>query len=176
MEIAGQHDQLYLEPRIVKANGWKRLANFLIDYVILLLLAAIFFIILEILSPTSEYTDDYSAGKSGFALLENILYSIIYAVYMALFEIATKGRSIGKLITGTKVVNEDGTDIDAATAFKRGFSRVVPFEIFSALGSPCYPWHDKWTNTYVIDIKASSIFDDSIYPEPDEASKEVLST
>ncbi len=173
--MAAQPDQLYLEPRIVKANGWKRFANFLIDYVILLLLVGIFFIIAELVSPTTTYEDEYSVNRSGFALLENILYSIIYAVYMALFEIVTKGRSIGKLITGTKVVNEDGTSINAGTAFKRGFSRAVPFEIFSALGSPCYPWHDKWTNTYVVDIKASSIFDDSIPTELNEAVKEVSS-
>jgi hypothetical protein len=32
---------------------------------------------------------------------------------------------------------------------------MVPFEAFSALGTPSYPWHDKWTRTVVIDEKAS---------------------
>ena len=76
---------------------------------------------------------------------------------MSAIEAITKGRSLGKIITGTKAVNDDGSNIGSGTAFKRGFSRIVPFEIFTALGSPSYPWHDKWNHTYVIDIKKSSI-------------------
>jgi uncharacterized RDD family membrane protein YckC len=68
-----------------------------------------------------------------------------------------RGKSIGKLITGTKAVNEDGSDISFGKAFARGFSRAVPFDAFSALGDPSYPWHDKWTNTYVIDEKQTRL-------------------
>jgi len=37
-----------------------------------------------------------------------------------------------------------------------GFTRIVPFEPFSALGRPSCPWHDKWNDSYVIDIRNSS--------------------
>ncbi|HEX9513187.1 MAG TPA: hypothetical protein VF939_22005 [Puia sp.] len=33
----------------------------------------------------------------------------------------------------------------------------VPFEVFSALGSPCHPWHDRWTDTLVIDERLSQL-------------------
>jgi uncharacterized RDD family membrane protein YckC len=150
-------DLINVEPHLVQANGWKRFANFIIDYVIFIILAVIVLAIWELISPSYEENADYGYNNSGFALLENILYSVLYGLYISAFEMVTKGRTLGKLITGTKAVNEDGTTVTPATAFKRGFSRIVPFEIFSALGSPCYPWHDKWSNTYVIDIKASSI-------------------
>jgi uncharacterized RDD family membrane protein YckC len=82
---------------------------------------------------------------------------LMYSVYMALVETIFRGRSIGKFITGTKAVNEDGSSISFTTALARGFARIVPFEAFSALGNPSYPWHDKWCRTYVIDIKDSGL-------------------
>ncbi|HEV8508744.1 MAG TPA: RDD family protein, partial [Chitinophagaceae bacterium] len=73
-----------------------------------------------------------------------------YGMYMGLIEAVFKGRSIGKLITGTIAVNNDGSRINGQTALLRGLSRAVPFNALSALGSPCYPWHDRWNKTYVV--------------------------
>ena len=80
---------------------------------------------------------------------------LLYGIIMGTTEALTGGRSLGKLITGTRAVNADGSAISMQTAFWRGLCRAVPFEAFSALGSPSYPWHDKWTNTYVIDLRQS---------------------
>jgi uncharacterized RDD family membrane protein YckC len=74
-------------------------------------------------------------------------------MYMGLVEAIFKGRSIGKLITSTVAVNEDGSRVSGQVALLRGLARAVPFNAFSALGSPCYPWHDRWTKTYVVDYK-----------------------
>jgi uncharacterized RDD family membrane protein YckC len=49
-------------------------------------------------------------------------------------ELAFKGRTIGKLITGTKAVNEDGTEMSPKTIVIRSLIRMIPFELFSALG------------------------------------------
>lgn len=70
---------------------------------------------------------------------------------MGVIEIIFKGRSIGKLITGTKVIRENGENISAKDAMMRGFSRMVPFEAFSGLG--VRPWHDTWTDTRVVKIR-----------------------
>ena len=80
---------------------------------------------------------------------------ITFAVYIGLLESALKGKTLGKLITRTRAVQIDGTPITSGIAFQRGFSRIVPFEPFSALGSDTNPWHDRWTRTYVIDEKES---------------------
>jgi hypothetical protein len=42
-------------------------------------------------------------------------------------------------------------------AFLRSLSRLVPFEPFSALKKPSYPWHDRWTRTLVIVEKLSNL-------------------
>ena len=61
-------------------------------------------------------------------------------------------------MNGTRAVNEDGTRITFKTALLRSLSRLVPFEAFSALGAnPPYPWHDRWTGTYVIDETQSRL-------------------
>jgi uncharacterized RDD family membrane protein YckC len=135
--------------RLVQANSGKRLANFLIDRVIFMGLAFGVGILIGIFYP------EMIAGLENINTLADIIITyFFYALFMAFMEAITKGRSIGKFITGTKAVNEDGTNISVATAFSRSFCR-FPIEQLSGLGSPCYPWHDKWTNTYVIDLKNS---------------------
>jgi len=76
---------------------------------------------------------------------------------MSFVEAVFRGKSLGKLITGTQAVNLDGSSISMATAFGRGFSRAVPFCAFSAFGNPSDPWQDRWTDTMVIDQKLSKI-------------------
>ncbi len=39
----------------------------------------------------------------------------------------------------------------------RNFIRAVPFNALSAFGNPCAPWHDKWSDTYVIDEKVLAL-------------------
>lgn len=86
------------------------------------------------------------------------LYFIALAVFFLLYfveEAFMKGKTIGKLITGTRAVNEDGTPINAKTAAIRTVIRFVPFEPFSAFGY--LPWHDSWSRTIVIDERRSTL-------------------
>ena len=142
-----------LEYNAVLASTGKRFLNFLVDviifYVVLVFILAGLFI-----SRGYEYrtTDEFSSQ-----LLERIVGLILFASFYFLFEIICKGRTIGKLITGTKAVNEDGTEMEPKTILLRSLCRVVPLEPFSGLGNPCRPWHDKWTRTYVIDVKQTAL-------------------
>lgn len=81
-------------------------------------------------------------------LVDRLIGLLIYGIYMSLVEGFTKGRSLGKLITGTRAVRWDNQSFGWNDALGRGFSRVVPFEPFSALWGN--PWHDKWTDTRVV--------------------------
>ncbi|WHF51385.1 RDD family protein [Chryseobacterium gotjawalense] len=58
---------------------------------------------------------------------------------------------MGKLITGTKVVKADGSDLTTDDLLKRNFSRAVPFDKLSFLGNS--GWHDNWSNTRVVRAK-----------------------
>lgn len=148
-------DLLDFEPELNRATTGQRFANYLIDIVIFYLLVFLISIILAFTFPSFISEISSEGGISG--LLDRLISLVLYAVYMGIFETIFKGRSIGKLITGTKAVNLDGTNISVSTAFARGFSRAVPFCVFSAFGTPCNPWQDRWTNTIVIDVKKSSL-------------------
>ncbi len=140
------------ETPLVRADGGKRFLNYLIDVVGFYVLVFVVSILVALLSPATLEGIDESGS---FNPMEQVLALIFYALYMALSEIIFKGKSLGKLITGTRAVKLDGSPIDASKAFGRGFSRAVPFCAFSALGTPCIPWQDRWTDTMVIDEKQS---------------------
>ena len=116
-------------------------------YVLLIVLG----IVLALLSPSlvSLFRNEHS----NYGLLDRIITILLYAVYMSVVEAIFGGKSLGKLITRTKAVNLDGSKISTGTAFERGFSRAVPFCVFSAFGSPCDPWQDRWTKTMVVNEK-----------------------
>lgn len=67
-------------------------------------------------------------------------------------EYFTKGRTIGKYITGTRVIRTDGQNPTFEEYLIRNISRLVPFDAFSFLGGG-NGWHDSWSDTRVINIK-----------------------
>ncbi|WP_153801237.1 RDD family protein [Foetidibacter luteolus] len=154
-EETTQPDLLTPEYELVRASTGQRFANYIIDVIFFYVLFIVLGVVIAFTSPSMlEEVDNNSVGIN---LIDRLISLVLYALYMGLMEGLTKGRSLGKLITGTKAVNMDGSKISFATAFARGFSRAVPFCVFSAFGTPCNPWQDKWTNTMVIDIKKSVV-------------------
>jgi uncharacterized RDD family membrane protein YckC len=154
-ETTETNDLLNFESTLVRATGGQRLANYLIDIASFYALFIILGIIIALVSPSTIENLDTDTG--GFQLIDRLISLLLYAVYLGFAETVLKGKTLGKLITGTRAVNLDGSKITASTAFSRGFSRAVPFCVFSALGSPCNPWQDKWTDTMVIDEKKSRV-------------------
>jgi uncharacterized RDD family membrane protein YckC len=142
---------------LYQAASGKRLANYLIDYAIFYLTYRflLFNPAVSLLILVRQYSHSSAAVYIGAYLLAYIWSFALKAA----FETFTGGKTIAKFITRTRAVNEDGSRITAKTAVLRSLSRWVPFEVFSALGSPCYPWHDRWTKTYVVDERISSLPD-----------------
>ena len=64
-----------------------------------------------------------------------IFGAIIGTFYYSLFEYLSGGRTIGKLLTGTMVVSEDGRPLTYPQVLGRTLSRFVPFEPFSFFGN-----------------------------------------
>jgi len=148
-----------LETRLVYAGAGQRFANYIIDLIVYDLLVR--FIIDPMVASGNNIIYAQIQSPAFLLFLNQVFFFVVYTSYMFLLETIFKGKSIGKFVTGTKAVNEDGTIISAKTALLRSLSRIIPFEPFSALGNPSRPWHDRWTHTFVINEKKSIL-----NPEP----------
>ena len=88
--------------------------------------------------------------------MDVILTTSLLLVYYVIME-SICGRTIGKLVTGTKVIDLKGRQPDFLTIMGRTLSRIVPFEPFSFLGRNSRGWHDTWSKTRVIDLRKPPI-------------------
>lgn len=133
------------------ASKEKRFANYLIDRIVLLIFGfgfgMVLGIILALISPES-----LSIFEQDNFFLEYLFAFILGTIYYSVFEGLT-GRSLGKLITKTKVVNEDGERADFSSIFLRSMCRYIPFNAFSFLGDDAIGWHDTMSKTRVIEIE-----------------------
>ena len=114
----------------------KRLLNFVIDITVIAILMEITFR----LENTLEY-------KTPIKTLRVIIVLGGYYIPMEYFF----GKTVGKFITKSKVVNRDGTRISIKTSIIRYLCRWIPFEFISlALGNDAKAWHDVISETVVI--------------------------
>ncbi|WP_157557946.1 RDD family protein [Niabella aurantiaca] len=139
----------------MRASTGKRLLNYIIDVIVFYVLIFILAFLLAALSP--QIAAFLISDDPGPSLLSTLFYLALYALYMGSAESLLKGKTLGKYLTRTRAVNLDGSPISTRTAFLRGFSRATPFCAFSALGSPCDPWQDRWTKTLVVDEQQSNL-------------------
>lgn len=103
----------------------------------------------------SQIADNYSPYEGPSAPSSGAiwgLYAIIFGVYIlyyTIMEATTNGRTVGKYVTGTMAIREDGGRITWLNAFCRTLCRFIPFEAVVALFIQ-YPWHDDFTRTAVV--------------------------
>jgi uncharacterized RDD family membrane protein YckC len=122
------------------ASGGARFANFIIDTVVIQVLTFVIAV---------------AAAVGGVVLDGPITYVFTFGavlIYYIGFELLG-GRTVGKLITGTRVVNEQGGPPRLAQILGRTVARFVPFEPFSFLGDSSGGWHDRWSGTQVIKVR-----------------------
>jgi uncharacterized RDD family membrane protein YckC len=93
------------------------------------------------------------SGAAGAARPAGVALSlVVFGLYYVVLESAT-GRTVGKLVTGTRVVTRDGRKPTVGQIIKRTLVRFIPFEPFSFLGSSLTGWHDRWSNTRVVRVR-----------------------
>lgn len=92
----------------------------------------------------------YSQDTRDLLLLGYAIAFFNYLLYYTICEKAFRGYTLGKLISGTRAIGDDGRELTFKDALLRSLSRLVPFEAFSGFGKP---WHDSWTNTRVIQVR-----------------------
>ncbi len=131
------------EPSFEPATTGQRLANYLIDIIV-------FYLLIIILSFILGATIGIGESGSFLAFYYFISFGLFFGYY-TYFE-GSKGKTIGKMVTKTKVLTESGEPITYKQAFMRTLCRIVPFEFISAfLGTSM--WHDKWVSTIVVKEK-----------------------
>src|SRR5205823_1553893 len=125
------------------ATTGQRFLNFLIDNIVL--------------NFTLSYATGYAVGYMLGDLFPDFMSGLIgdnnlvalffvnyivgilnYLIYYTLCEKLFRGYTLGKLITGTRAIRENGEELTFKNALLRSLTRLVPFEVFSGFG---VPWH-----------------------------------
>jgi uncharacterized RDD family membrane protein YckC len=116
---------------IVPASQGARFVNFLVDSVASRILQGGFIA---------------AAQDSALAVVGSMGVMLGYYVF---FELAFQA-TLGKLLTGTRVVTVNGGKPGLWQILGRTLSRFVPFEPFSFFSSTPVGWHDRWSGTRVV--------------------------
>ena len=149
--------EFYITDDLIASQG-QRLANYFIDLAFRYL---ILFVIAIILAFIGEATGNYGITDwlENISTVQDYLISFTTAILYYLIMESLLSKSLGKYITKTMVVMEDGTKPDFQTIFKRTFCRLIPFDGLSFLGTPPRGWHDTISNTCVV---KKDLFDEKV--------------
>lgn len=133
------------ESMALPAAWWKRLINLLVDLTIVSVAGGYLSLLLLKLLPDPSPLDP--------VVVQAIVTLLISFLYYTLLEGIT-GRTLGKLITGTKVMmTTDYSRPGFSAIVYRSAARLIPFEVFSFLSLRPQGWHDSFANTMVTGAK-----------------------
>jgi uncharacterized RDD family membrane protein YckC len=136
----------------VLASKGQRFANYIVDTVIYYSLVYLIGALAGWLYAAFGYTGMYN-WVIGMGTFEGLLFNfVVMALYFLFMEGFTQ-KTIGKLITGTIVIMDDGSKPAAGTVALRTLCRFIPFEAFSFFNDSARGWHDSMTDTYVVNVK-----------------------
>jgi uncharacterized RDD family membrane protein YckC len=145
-------DELEEKRRFTYATPGQRFVNYLIDTLVMCnIYSAIVGGVIGVIMVYNGHDPNDSKWFTDplYSKLFNIgIGSLCVLVSYTLIEGASKGRSLGKLITKTQALREDGSLITYKDALMRSLCRLIPFDPLSAFNGN--PWHDKWTQTIVV--------------------------
>ena len=125
---------------IVAAGKGRRFGTFVVDYVCFLAVVFVFGVAAVIV-----------AGETALDGLDNGLDTLVATLLMTLYYIFFEGiwgRTPGKFVFGTVVVNEQGGKASIGQVVGRSLCRFIPFEAFSCFGER--GWHDSIPKTRVV--------------------------
>jgi uncharacterized RDD family membrane protein YckC len=126
--------------RLERATKGLRFGTLLIDYVFIWVFSFLVGIVTVLIF-----------GPAGAATLKTIppfALGIVIVLFFYTFFEGIWGRTPGKFILGTVVVNAKGEKPSLKQIVGRTFCRMIPFEAFSFFGEE--GWHDSIPNTRVV--------------------------
>jgi uncharacterized RDD family membrane protein YckC len=131
---------------LVDATRIRRLVNLFIDTQVVglplgFLALLITILILGLVDSLDNSLAFYTVGYIVILALLFMYYFVLESVFH---------RTVGKLITGTVVVADNGGNPTRRQILLRTLSRLVPFEFVSFSGPRPRGWHDRWSRTRVV--------------------------
>ncbi|WP_367873731.1 RDD family protein [Luteolibacter sp. Populi] len=136
--------------RPIPASAGRRFSNFLIDRVVIFCMSYPFGMLLGIVLGVMAPGEPISISK-----MEELAFGYFLSLVYYIFMEGVTGTTVGKLVTGTKIVNEQGERPSFGTMALRSLCRIIPFEPLSFLGSETRGWHDSMTKTWVVRRESS---------------------
>lgn len=137
-----------------EASTGQRFLNYLVDTLLMRYVVSYgsSYMLVHLLLAVSPQTAYALFGENGSLWAVYLIALTNHLVYYTFCEKFFRGHTLGKLISGTRVIREDGEELTFKDAFLRSLSRLVPFEALSIwFGNGM--WHDVWTKTKVIQTR-----------------------
>lgn len=138
-----------LEIKFRKSSRNKRFLNNLIDFIVYFLL----FLALSAMfgaglgfSGNLEVLED----ENTVTIFSYLLSYFTIFLYYSVFEYYSKGKTLGKYITKSRALREDGSVMNFSECALRSVCRFIPFDRLSFLGSN-RGWHDRFSKTMVVE-------------------------
>jgi uncharacterized RDD family membrane protein YckC len=132
------------EQRRELASHWRRFGTWLVDYVCVVLVMALFGALVGFLF-----------GEAGVAALRKVPNFVLGLTLMLAYYCFFEGiwaRTPGKLVLGTVVVGQQGDKPGFGQVVGRTLCRFIPFEAFSFFGEE--GWHDSIPKTRVVLVRS----------------------
>lgn len=126
------------------ASRWRRFLGFLVDYVCFI---AASFVVGIVWGAASLFLLHRAPDAHGFGA--NIFGILVFLGYYLVLEGST-GRTIGKMLTGTRVVDDAGRKPSWKKVLGRTLCRLIPFEAFGVFGGRRLAPHDTIPGTRVV--------------------------
>ncbi|MBS3915904.1 MAG: RDD family protein [Bacteroidetes bacterium] len=127
------------------ASGSKRMLHYFVDSVV-------FSFGIVLLQTTVIFFSDALENIIIIPFFVPIINLICYTFFYFIFENSFQ-RTPAKFLTGCRVINAYCEKPDAKSILSRSLIRIVPFEALSCFSSSGRGWHDKWSDTWVVDAK-----------------------
>jgi len=131
------------------AKTSKRFVNYIIDSIAISILYFLLLYVLGIIFIKIN-PEILNSLLNDYQYLNDLLIIFVMLGYYFLFE-SFNGRTIGKYITKTTVVDKEGGKPVVKMIFIRTICRLIPFEPLSYLGEGNLGWHDTLSKTTTID-------------------------
>lgn len=148
------NDQNLLDDSIFKSNSEfqiapfkKRLVNCMIDLLVIFFLSP--FVMFALIIGIQKIFNTTVDRGVDFDVVMAFIFLGTYVLYYFIFEALTKGRTLGKLITKTRVVSTTSSNLTIKRYAIRAICRFIPFEPVSIVEGG-EMWHDSLAKTKVV--------------------------